>query len=164
MTSPVKGDHQAPTLSTEPQTNPSCTLLDLAPKLQLRIFETLDQGTSILLGLTCKRLYSIHRGIYKFPTNLMTSIDYQDEPSYNGHSGRYYLINYLVDWFPIESSNIAEAYKEPPPPGVENRSVVVRLERWKRDFANIRFHYLPTVPRFSDVKILRRVTQDMLLR
>ncbi|CAG8958827.1 hypothetical protein HYFRA_00011778 [Hymenoscyphus fraxineus] len=140
MTYPVEGDHQTPTLFTEPQTHPSCPLLDLPPELQLMIFENLDQGTSMLLGLTCKRFRSIHRGIYKCPTDLMTEIDYQDEPCHNGHSGHYYLINYLVDWFSVKSSNLTEASKEPfsilpisssfsLPPGVEDHNVVLSLER-----------------------------------
>jgi hypothetical protein len=33
----------------------------LAPELQLEIFKHLDPGTLICFGLTCKRLYAIHR-------------------------------------------------------------------------------------------------------
>ncbi|KAF4632849.1 hypothetical protein G7Y89_g5271 [Cudoniella acicularis] len=50
----------------------SSSLLNLPPPILLRIISALDPTSSILLGLTCKSLFALHRQLHPCPINLLS--------------------------------------------------------------------------------------------
>lgn len=156
-------DHTPPTISSP--------LLQTTPEIHLAIFETLDQGTSMLLGLTCKYFYKIHRAFYKSPTSLLTRIDNQDHPSSLSPIpspsiyDRYFLINYLADWFPKEPKstdglsfviNLAPKNNRSDHelmPFDSTKVCAVGTERMREDPENFLPENLPTLPRFRQIEI-----------
>lgn len=162
MASPGNTIVEISTPNTTLPKNPSSPLLQITPEMHLAIFETLDEGTSMLLGLTCKYFYKIHREFHKSPTSLLTGIDNEDGPL-----PRFLLINYLVDWLPNDSNG--DSITLAPPINKASGGVLLRAskkvcivgkKKVREEYRDFRPKTLPRLPRFLHVEISLLVPRE----
>ncbi|CAG8955377.1 hypothetical protein HYFRA_00011361 [Hymenoscyphus fraxineus] len=115
-------------------------LVELPHDIHLSIHDYIDEPTSILLGLTCKRMYDVHREKYSGRPVSLNATVYCPELD---HPVRLYT--YLVDWFPKDpyypydlmligySKNLQENLSPVPGvhvPPITRHLMVVKPSRW----------------------------------